>query len=43
MLVLLGLTTLRNGHPVLFFVGIFFPFLWIVGALMAPSPRAAGA
>jgi hypothetical protein len=27
---------------VLFVVGIFFPLLWIVGALIGPSPRAAG-
>jgi hypothetical protein len=28
-------------HSVLFWVGIIFPFLWIVGAVMAPTPRAA--
>ena len=38
----LGLATLRKGHYVLFFVGIFFPILWIVGALIGPTPRAAG-
>jgi len=42
-LILLGVATLRKGHTVLFVVGIFFPLLWIVGALMAPTPRAAGA
>ena len=36
----LGLTTLRKGHTVLFWVGIIFPFLWIVGALMAPTDAA---
>jgi hypothetical protein len=41
-LALLGLTTLRKGHTVLFWLGIIFPVLWIVGAVMAPSPRAAG-
>ncbi len=41
-LVVLGMATLRRGHLVLFFVGIFFPLLWIVGALIAPTPRAAG-
>jgi hypothetical protein len=40
-LFVLGLSTLRKGHTVLFFVGIFFPLLWIVGALMGPTPRAA--
>jgi hypothetical protein len=39
----LGLATLRKGHTALFWIGIFFPILWIFGALMAPTPRAAGA
>jgi hypothetical protein len=38
--VVLGITTLRKGHSVMFFVGIFFPILWIIGALMAPTPEA---
>lgn len=33
-LIVLGLATLRKGHTVLFWVGIIFPLLWIVGALM---------
>jgi hypothetical protein len=32
----LGLMTLRNGHGWMFFFGIFFPFLWILGAFMRP-------
>jgi hypothetical protein len=40
-LVVLGMATLRKGHTVLFVIGIFLPFLWIVGALMGPTPRAA--
>jgi hypothetical protein len=40
-LISLGVATLRKGHTVLFVVGIIFPFLWIIGALMAPTPRAA--
>jgi hypothetical protein len=39
----LGLATLRKGHTALFWIGIFLPILWIVGAFMAPTPRAAGA
>jgi hypothetical protein len=35
--VMLGIATLRKGHYVLFFVGIVFPILWIVGAMMAPT------
>jgi hypothetical protein len=37
LLFVLGLSTLRNGHGWLFFFGIFFPVLWLVGALMRPS------
>jgi hypothetical protein len=37
-----GMATLRKGHYVMFWVGIIFPLLWIIGALMAPTPRAAG-
>jgi hypothetical protein len=40
-LISLGLTTLRRGHYLLFWVGLIFPILWIVGALIAPTPRAA--
>ena len=43
VLITLGVTTLRKGHVLLFVVGIFFPFLWIIGALIGPTPRAAGA
>ena len=42
-LFVLGLTTLRKGHTALFWFGILFPFLWIVGALMQPTPSAAAA
>jgi hypothetical protein len=37
-----GLTTFRKGHFWMFWIGFFFPILWIVGALIAPTPRAAG-
>ena len=40
-LIALGLTTLRKGHTALFWFGIIFPILWVVGALMAPTPRVA--
>jgi hypothetical protein len=39
----LGLATLRKGHTALFWIGIFFPILWVIGAIIAPTPRAAGA
>ena len=40
MLVFLGVETIRRGHWLLFFIGIIFPLLWIVGALMPPTRRA---
>jgi hypothetical protein len=43
VLVTLGIATLRKGHYFLFFIGIIFPFLWLVGGLIAPTPRAAAA
>jgi len=39
----LGLATLRKGHTVLFWVGIIFPLLWIIGALMQPTAKAVAA
>ena len=39
-LFVLGLTTLRKGHTVLFWVGILLPFLWIIGAVMRPTDSA---
>ena len=42
-LFVLGFTTLRKGHTVLFWVGIFLPFLWIVGALMHHTDSALAA
>jgi len=40
LFVTLALTTLRKGHFLLFWVGIIFPLLWIIGAIMAPTARA---
>jgi hypothetical protein len=39
----LGLATFRKGQYWMFSIGFFFPFLWIIGALMGPTPRVAGA
>lgn len=33
----LGLTTLRKGHGWMFFLGIFFPLLRLIGAFMQPA------
>ena len=35
----LGFTTLRNGHGWMFFFGIFFPLLWLFGALWRRGSR----
>ena len=43
LLIVLGLSTLRKGHTALFWFGILFPLLWIIGALMQPTPKAAAA
>jgi hypothetical protein len=36
-----GLTTFRKGHYWMFWIGFFIPILWIIGALIAPTQRAA--
>jgi len=43
LFVFLGMATLRKGHYFLFFVGIIFPVLWIVGALLGPTQSAQAA
>jgi hypothetical protein len=43
LLVSLGMTTLRKGHTALFWIGIIFPVLWIVGAIMQPTRGVAAA
>ena len=35
-----GLATFRKGHYWMFWMGFFLPFLWIIGALIAPTDRA---
>ena len=37
----LGLTTLRKGHKWMFWLGIIFPLLWLIGAFMQPTNKAA--
>lgn len=39
LLVWLGVACLRNGHWIMFFLGIFFPLFWIIGAFMRPAPQ----
>jgi hypothetical protein len=41
LLLTLGIMTLRNGHGWMFFFGIFFPLLWLIGAFMRPARARA--
>jgi hypothetical protein len=40
IMVTLGVTTLRKGHWVLFILGIFLPFFWLIGAVLPPKQAA---
>ncbi|MEI6662708.1 MAG: hypothetical protein WCL20_00175 [Actinomycetes bacterium] len=39
LLVVLGVTSLRKGHWVMFILGIFLPLFWIIGAVIPPVDR----
>jgi hypothetical protein len=41
LLVTLGVMTFRGGHIVMFVLGFFFPVLWLIGALIAPTEAAS--
>ena len=38
LLITLGIMTLRKGHWVMFLIGIIFPILWLIGAVI-PARR----
>jgi hypothetical protein len=40
LFVALALTTLGKGHTVLFRIGIIFPIVWMIDALMGPTATA---
>ena len=40
LVVTLGVTTIRKGHWVLFILGIFLPFFWLIGSVMPARPTA---
>ena len=40
LLIVLGLTTLQKGHTAMFWIGIIFPVLWVIGAFMSPTEKA---
>jgi len=37
MLFLFGFMALGKGHGSIFVLGLFFPLVWVVGALMGPA------
>ncbi len=37
LLVVLGITSIRKGHWVMFLIGIPLPIFWLIGALMPPK------
>jgi uncharacterized membrane protein len=39
LLCTLAVMTFRKGHWVLGLIGIIFPFLWLVGAVLPPKRR----
>ena len=39
LLITLGVLCLRKGHWVMFIVGIFLPFFWLIGAVIPPVRR----
>jgi hypothetical protein len=39
LIVTLGITTLRNGHWVMFILGFPLPLFWIIGAMMGPTTQ----
>jgi hypothetical protein len=36
LIITLGILCIRKGHWVMFIVGIFLPFFWLIGAIMPP-------
>jgi len=37
LLIVLGITSLKKGHWIMFLLGIFLPIFWIIGALLPPT------
>ncbi len=39
LVVTLGVMSIRKGHWVMFIIGFFLPFFWLIGALMPRRGR----
>jgi hypothetical protein len=37
LLLVLGITSIRKGHWIMFLIGLFIPIFWIIGALLPPT------
>jgi hypothetical protein len=37
LLIVLGLTSIKKGHWIMFLIGIFIPLFWLIGALLPPT------
>ena len=36
LIVTIGVMCVRKGHWVMFIIGLFLPFFWLIGAIMPP-------
>jgi hypothetical protein len=39
LLITLGLMTIRNGHALMFVIGLVLPFFWLIGAIVPGGRR----
>ena len=37
LFIVLGITSIRKGHWIMFIFGIFIPIFWLIGALLPPT------
>jgi hypothetical protein len=37
LIITLGIMSIRKGHWIMFIIGIFLPFFWLIGALLPPT------
>jgi hypothetical protein len=38
LMLTVAVVTFQKGHMAMFIIGIFFPILWLIGAMMKPKP-----
>jgi hypothetical protein len=37
LFIVLGITSIKKGHWIMFIFGIFIPIFWLIGALLPPT------